>query len=342
MRPLLSRPNVGALLSLGRARPAWPQGERGAGAGVRAPSCPGMVRSPAVSRGLPVPDPSRDSGLRPLVSRHPVALGGGRGLSQGVSPISFRDAEAYERMTGAWSRLVGPSFLDWLALLPGLRWLDAGCGNGAFTALVVDRCAPAGVEGVDPEPAQIAHAQRHRQRPGVRFAVGDAGALAYPPGSFDVAVMALVLAFLRDPAQGVAELVRVLRPGGVACAYSWDLPGGGSPLAPLGLAMRQSGVLGPSAPSESVSCEKAMRQLWIDAGLGHVRTCRITVQRRFDSFEQAWETSRLGASTAAVLSRLDPSTLTEVKARFRANLRQDTRGPVSLTAHAIGVRGRTS
>ena len=45
----------------------------------------------------------------------------------------FDDGEAYERMMGRWSRLVGRKFLDWLDVPTEQRWLDAGCGNGAFT-----------------------------------------------------------------------------------------------------------------------------------------------------------------------------------------------------------------
>ena len=45
-------------------------------------------------------------------------------------------------LMGRWSRLVGGEFLDWLDVPPGLRWLDVGCGNGAFTEELVARCAP--------------------------------------------------------------------------------------------------------------------------------------------------------------------------------------------------------
>ena len=47
----------------------------------------------------------------------------------------FQNANAYERYMSGWSRAAGTQFLDWLALPPGLRWLDVGCGSGAFTAL---------------------------------------------------------------------------------------------------------------------------------------------------------------------------------------------------------------
>src|SRR4051812_24453230 len=73
--------------------------------------------------------------------------------------IRFEDGAAYERMMGTWSRLAGSVFLDWLAPHPGLRWLDVGCGNGAFTELIAQRCAPAAVDGIDPSDAQLAFAR---------------------------------------------------------------------------------------------------------------------------------------------------------------------------------------
>ena len=81
--------------------------------------------------------------------------------------IRFEDGAGYERMMGTWSRLAGHIFLDWLAPKPGLAWGDIGCGNGAFTELLVERCAPAAIEGIDPSEAQLSFA---RQRPAARLA----------------------------------------------------------------------------------------------------------------------------------------------------------------------------
>ncbi len=120
-------------------------------------------------------------------------------------------------------------FLDWLAPPQGAAWVDIGAGNGAFTELIAARCKPSSIDGVDPSEGQLTFA---RSRPGARiakFTQGDAMALPYPDKSFDIAVMALVIFFVPQPPKGVAEMARVLKPGGVAAAYAWDIPGGGLP-----------------------------------------------------------------------------------------------------------------
>src|SRR5216684_2398081 len=103
--------------------------------------------------------------------------------------IRFDDGAAYERMMGKWSRLAGEIFLDWLAPPAGLRWIDVGCGNGAFTELVVERCAPAEVHGIDPSEGQLAFARARGAARVAEFRQGDAIALPFPDNSFDLAVM---------------------------------------------------------------------------------------------------------------------------------------------------------
>jgi len=53
-------------------------------------------------------------------------------------PIRFDDGAAYERMMGVWSQLAGEQFFDWIGFADGQRWIDIGCGNGAFTDGDVD------------------------------------------------------------------------------------------------------------------------------------------------------------------------------------------------------------
>ena len=103
---------------------------------------------------------------------------------------------------GKWSQLAGETFLDWLSPDTGLRWLDVGCVNGAFTEMLVERCAPASAMGIDPSEGQLAYA---RTRPASRvaeFRRGDAMLLPFPDDTFDAAVMPLVIFFVPEPAKG--------------------------------------------------------------------------------------------------------------------------------------------
>src|SRR3954464_10095495 len=117
------------------------------------------------------------------------------------APALFSDGKAYERMMGRWSRIAGDQFLDWLAIPNGLRWLDVGCGNGAFTEVMIARSAPASVAAVDPSEGQLAYARTRPEAKLAEFKVADAQALPFGDASFDVAEMALVISFVPDAAK---------------------------------------------------------------------------------------------------------------------------------------------
>ena len=254
--------------------------------------------------------------------------------------IRFDDGAAYERYMGKWSQLVGDSFLDWLAPKSGLRWLDVGCGNGAFTEMLVDRCAPASVQGIDPSEAQLAYA---RTRPASRVAqyrLGDAMAQPFPGDTFDVAVMPLVIFFVPDPARGVAEMARVVRPGGLVTAYAWDMSGGGFPYEALHAAIREQSVAVPAPPSPDASRIDAMRDLWTGAGLDAVETQVITAQRTFADFDDYWTTILGGPSVGARIAAMTPADLARLKARMRSQLPSDADGRITCRATANAVKGR--
>ena len=257
-----------------------------------------------------------------------------------TNQIRFEDGAAYERYMGEWSRLAGEAFLDWVAPTSGLRWLDVGCGNGAFTEMLVERCAPASVHGVDPSEAQLAYARTRPASRVAQFRQGDAMALPFPDDTFDAAVMPLVIFFVPDPAAGVAEMARVVRPGGSVTAYAWDMVGGGFPYEALQAEMRGLGVAVPVPPSPDASRIDAMRDLWTGAGLESVETREITVRRTFIDFDDYWATVRGGPSVGPQLAAISPDDLALLKARMLARLPPDASGRITYSARANVVKGR--
>lgn len=257
-----------------------------------------------------------------------------------VNEIRFDNGENYERYMGHWSQLAGTIFLDWLAPAHASRWLDVGCGNGAFTEVIVERCAPTSVAGIDPSAEQITFA-RARHRTGMaRFDQGDAMALPYPDDSFDVAVMPLVIFFVPDPAKGVAEMARVVCAGGAVAAYAWDMPGGGFPYEIVHDEMRADGLPIPAPPSPTASRLDVLDALWADANLEAVTTRVITVKRTFASFDDFWTTIQLGPSIGPIFTAMREDALERMRERLRLRLPADANGRITCSAHANAVKGR--
>src|SRR5262249_20348016 len=226
-----------------------------------------------------------------------------------------------------------------LAPSRGLRWIDVGCGTGAFTELLVKCCAPLEVEGVDPSEAQLSFARARSVGQIAKFQRGDALALPFPQAKFDAAVMALVIFFLPDPAEGVAEMARVVCPGGTVAAYVWDMGGGGHPLELMHTEMKAMGFPAPLPPRSDVTGLEALRQLWRGAALDEIEAREIRVQRTFADFEDYWTVSTLAATVSQMIAAMDPSDLELLKTRVHARLIADAAAPVTCSARVNAIRG---
>jgi len=253
--------------------------------------------------------------------------------------IRFDDGAAYERLMGRWSLLVAEPFLDWIAVPAGSRWLDVGCGNGAFTECLFQRCAPASVQAFDPSPAQLAYArQRLPADAPVQWLEAGAQHLPVPDAAADAAVMALVLFFVPEPAEGVAEMVRAVRPGGCVAAYHWDMPGGGFPLAVIAEELKGFGRRATPPPQADVSTLEASEALWRGAGLRDVSTRPFTVQRTFANFAEYWDSAGGSNTIRSTLAEFDAEQVATLRERVRVRLGGGD-GPLTLSARANAVRG---
>lgn len=269
-------------------------------------------------------------------------IGPGRGAVEHAMTgrqIRFDDGAAYEEMMGKWSRLAGDVFLDWLAPPAHRRWLDVGCGNGASTQLIFDRCKPAGLHGLDPSEGQLAYARTRPVAALAEFQIGDALGLPFGADAFDVAIMALVIFFVPDPAKGAAEMVRVTKPGGLVAAYAWDIPGGGFPMEPVQDEMRAFGFEPVRPPSAAISRIEALEALWRDAGLRGVETREITVRREFANFEAFWNTILLATIIRTAIESMAAGDVEILKQRVRTRLAVVGAGRVAYSAKANAVKG---
>jgi SAM-dependent methyltransferase len=256
---------------------------------------------------------------------------------------TWAQGQAYEPYVGRWSRLVARDFLEWLAVPAGRAWLDVGSGTGALTQTVLERAAPRAIEGVDASAGFVAHARAHVGDPRAAFREGDAQALPFAEAAFDAAVSGLVLNFVREPARMVAEMRRVVRPGGTVGVYVWDYAGemqlmrrfwdAAVALDPAARALDE----GPRFP---VCRPDALAGLFTTAGLRDVDTRAVDVPTVFRDFDDYW-TPFLGGQGPApgYCVSLPEERRSALRERLRATLPADPAGRIALIARAWAVRG---
>jgi SAM-dependent methyltransferase len=263
------------------------------------------------------------------------------------SPPSYAatDGAAYERFLGRWSRLLARPFAEFARPPDGSPVLDVGCGTGSLALFLAENRGPGKVAGVDLAAPYIAFARSRPGAAGIGLAVGDACRLPYADDSFGAALAQLSLNFVPNPAEGVREMRRVVRPGGVVAAAVWDFRGGlvfqrlfwdtAAGLDPGAGAARDRLFSGPLALPEGLPA------LWRAARLDAVERASITIRMEYADFADYWEPLLGGQGpVGAYVASLPPDQRRLIEERVRAAfLSGASDGPRSLTATAWAVRG---
>jgi len=254
--------------------------------------------------------------------------------------ITFDDADVYERYMGRWSRAVGERFLDWLQPPSHARWLDVGCGTGVFSTLISERCAPKSLSGIDPSAAQIAAARG--RFPDADLCVGDAMAMPFDDGAFDIVVSALVLHFIPDRAKAFAEMKRVAARGGLVTGYTWERTPDAAfaPYAPMFSGIRSIGVdpiTSPRIPEQTVDGLRASAEA---AGFSDIVVSRIEAVQSFRDFETYWQEQSLPVSVGKTVGTLDDAQRERLRNVLRATLPIAADGSISYPARAVAFKAR--
>jgi SAM-dependent methyltransferase len=202
---------------------------------------------------------------------------------------------------------------------PGDRVLDLGCGTGNVSAVAV--ATGAEVVGIDPSERLVGVA---RERvPDAELLVGSAEDLPFEDASFDVVISLFAVIFTPDPERAMAEIVRVLKPGGRALITSW-VPAG--PIdAGIGTFVRAAAALSPKPPAKRFAWGDADEVRALAERHGAQADVRVESRTNVIDSPDEWigrfaERHPMGIPMAAALEQAGQ--LDEVRARAAERMRE--------------------
>jgi SAM-dependent methyltransferase len=198
----------------------------------------------------------------------------------------------HETEIGAWLREATDAMLAMCSIGPGARVLDVAAGAGGQTLEIARRVGPAGfVLATDLSPAILDFAKERARLAGcgnVETRVADGEHLGSVEASFDAAICRLGLMFFPDPARGLAEMFRALRPGGNACTMVFSAPAANPCIAILmatALKHAKAPPRDPFRPGGLLSLGKPglIDELFERAGFARVATTKVNAPFRLPS-----------------------------------------------------------
>jgi SAM-dependent methyltransferase len=197
--------------------------------------------------------------------------------------------DAYDRFFTAITARVFDPLLDAVGIAPGTRLLDIATGPGHLPARAAERGAV--TVGVDVADAMVRRAAE--RYPALEFQRADAEALPFADGAFDAVTGNFLLPHLGRPERVVAELVRVLAPGGRLALATWDAPANARL---FGLFLEAVGEAGAAPPTDlppgpdffRFADDAAFTELLAAAGLGELEVSRIAFEHEIATFDEYW------------------------------------------------------
>lgn len=220
----------------------------------------------------------------------------------GDTPYGMFNAGAwlYDRMTAQpfWREQIAGVLRYAEPLAPSVEVLDLGCGPGVSTFVLAERLGPAArLVGVDLAHKMVERARRNHQRDhaaltGVRFEQADATRLRFEAGRFDLAVGHSFLYLVSDRAAVLADVLRVLRPGGTLVLMEPNAGGTLVSAAARGAAHARHALARPWAAARFATSMALWRL--VSAGAGQLGAAEVTALFAAAGFERVATHPTLG------------------------------------------------
>lgn len=262
-----------------------------------------------------------------------------------ATPGKRVDESAYEQYVGRWSRLFVPALLDAAGIRDGDRVLDVATGTGEAALLALTRAGDAGlVVGADISSAMLDAAGSRLSSDRFLPVVSDGQELVFIDASFDAVLCQLGLMFFPDPARGLEEFRRVLRPGRHAAACVISSPDRAPMWGVLAEALSRHVPEQREALHLSFGLGDAakLRQLFEAAGFREVRVTRESREGIIESFEEYWAPIETGPGQLPQAYRALPeSSRSRVREEVQARLLLlESGGRLTMSAEMLIGSGR--
>ena len=209
-----------------------------------------------------------------------------------TSSFNVYDAAGYEQLMGRWSKKLAPLFIDFAELANGEKVLDVGCGTGSLTFALTKFADLDEITAIDYSPIFVEAANRRNTDPRIKIQQADACALPFEDGAFDRALALLVLHFVPEAGKAVAEMRRVVRPGGVVAATVWDhlggMPGMRMMLDTVAVLTEGGQQLRNRYCFQPLMLPGEMKQTFVRQGLVDVAETELMVRMDYQDFDDYW------------------------------------------------------
>jgi ubiquinone/menaquinone biosynthesis C-methylase UbiE len=206
-----------------------------------------------------------------------------------------------------------------LNLIAGSKVLDLGCGIGGATFPLAEITGPGGLAaGVDISSAMIAAAnQRAENRAGLEFRLGEACAIPYPDGFFDVARSERVFLYLPDRIAAIHEMKRVVKPGGKVCLIDTELDTTAVYSNKRELTRKMTSIVAATMPNPNSARE--LPALAKKAGLKSLKTEVFAISSPHEFFLKVMASSLAKAAEDGMVPRAEVEEWLEEQASLEAS-----------------------